>query len=394
MMTGRNSYRSSDVIHLARRVACTTRLARRLAAILLVLSGCVTHESTPDAALAEYPESTAGAAPLPASPSTRAAFAQLGPGINFGNMLEAPSEGAWGSRVRDEYAAMVWQAGFRHVRLPVRWSAHATRDAQARIDPAFMQRVDAVVTRLLDQGFTVVLNMHHYRQLDGDRLDNGEFAVDRDVVRVRFLAIWRQIATHFAGRSPRLWFELYNEPHGDQSAAAWNSLASRALRTVRETNPERIVVVGPVRWNSADALDQLALPADAQLVATVHDYQPFDFTHQQAEWAGPEVARKRGVLCCDTEQRRKLVRPLDIAQQWAARHDMPMWLGEFGSYGGPPAVPNDMGSRAEYTRLVREAAEQRGIAWAYWELDSGFGVYDPQARTWRAPLRSALLPSS
>jgi len=157
---------------------------------------------------------------MPASPSTRAAFANLGPGINFGNMLDAPSEGAWGSRVRDEYPGLAWQAGFRHVRLPVRWSAHAAHDARAQIDPVFVRRVDDVVTRLLDQGFTVVVNMHHYRQLDGDRLDNGEFAVDPGVVRTRFLAMWRQIAARFAGRSPRLWFELYNEPHGDLGAAA------------------------------------------------------------------------------------------------------------------------------------------------------------------------------
>lgn len=163
---------------------------------------------------------------------------------------------------------------------------------------------------------------------------------------------------------------------------------------MRETNPDRIVVIGPVHWNSAAALDQLELPADAHLVATVHDYEPFDFTHQQAQWAGPDVARTRGVLCCDGGQRRRLAQPLDVAQRWAARHDVPMWLGEFGSYGGPPAHPNDMAARAEYTRLVREAAQQRGLAWAYWELDSGFGVYDPQAQAWREPLRAALLPSS
>ena len=375
------------------RAGRSRSLLRRLVVVLLA-SSCATHEPPIHEKLAAYPETPAAAAPIPESSSTRAAFAHLGPGINFGNMLEAPSEGAWGSHVRDEYPAIVWQAGFRHVRLPVRWSAHATRDAQARIDPAFMQRVHGVVTRLLDEGFTVVLNMHHYRQLDGDRLDDGELAVDADVVRLRFLAMWRQIATHFAGRPPRLWFELYNEPHGQLSAAAWNELASRALRTVREANPDRIVVIGPVRWNSADALEQLELPADAQLVATVHDYQPFNFTHQQAPWAGPKVASLSGVRCCDAEQRRQLARPLEIGQRWAAKHDVPMWLGEFGAYAGPPASPNDIASRAEYTRLVREAAEERGLAWAYWELDSGFGVYDPQARAWREPLRAALLPPS
>ena len=330
-------------------------------------------------------------APRPASAATRAAFAQLGPGINFGNMLEAPHEGAWGSRVQDDYPALVWQAGFRHVRLPVRWSAHASPDAQAHIDPAFMARVDEVVTRLLAQGFTVVLNMHHYRQLDGDRLDAGEVAVESRDLQPRFVAMWQQIAAHFAGRSGRLWFELYNEPHGAQTASAWNELAARALHGVRVDNPERIVVIGPVQWNSARALDNLVLPADPNLVATVHDYEPFRFTHQQASWGGPEAAHTSGVRCCDAQQRAQLSEPLAIAQRWAEHQRVPMWLGEFGSYGGPREHPNDMASRAEHTRLVRAAAEQRGIAWAYWELDSGFGAYDPQARQWREPLRAALL---
>ena len=115
------------------------------------------------------------------------------------------------------------------------------------------------------------------------------------------------------------------------------------------------------------------------------------FTHQQAQWAGPEAARASGVRCCDSGQRRQLTEPLVIAARWAERHAVPLWLGEFGSYGGPPNQPNDLASRAAYTRLVRDAAEQRGIAWAYWELDSGFGVYDPTTRQWREPLLHALL---
>jgi endoglucanase len=277
------------------------------------------------------------------------------------------------------------------VRLPVRWSAHAGRDAQAHIDPAFMARVDSVVDRLLAQGFTVVLNMHHYRQLDGDRLDVGELAVERRDLKPRFLAMWRQIAEHFAGRSDRLWFELYNEPHGEQTAAVWNALASRALQVVRASNPGRVVVIGPVQWNSARALDDLVLPADAHLVVTVHDYEPLRFTHQQAAWAGPELARASGIRCCNAQQRQQLTEPLVIGGLWAEHHGVPLWLGEFGSYGGPPNRSNDIASRAEYTRLVRDAAEQRGIAWAYWELDSGFGAYDPDARQWREPLRQALL---
>jgi len=322
---------------------------------------------------------------------TRQAFATLGAGVNLGNMLDAPHEGDWGSRVQDEYPAVIREAGFGHVRLPVRWSAHAGRDASAQIDPVFMARVDDVVDRLLAQGLTVVLDMHHYRQLDGDPLDPGDLAVDVSDVKPRFLSMWRQIADHFSGRSERLWFELYNEPHGLQTATAWNDLASRALRVVRASNPERVVVIGPAQWNSARALESLTLPADANLVVTIHDYEPFLFTHQGATWNAPLSARPTGVRCCDAQQRQQLAEPLALGARWAERHGVPLWLGEFGSYGGPSTRPNDMVSRAEYTRLVRDAAEARGIAWAYWEFDSGFGVYDRQAQQWREPLRRALL---
>src|SRR5258706_6142759 len=134
---------------------------------LLALAGCMATSPPLDAGLDAYPPSAPSGAPLPASEPTRAAFARLGPGINFGNMLEAPREGDWGSRVQDDYPALVWQAGFRHVRLPVRWSAHAGRDAQARIDPVFMARVDSVGRRLLEQGLIVAHIVQHYCQLNG-----------------------------------------------------------------------------------------------------------------------------------------------------------------------------------------------------------------------------------
>jgi len=46
-------------------------------------------------------------------------------GINFGNMLESPTEGEWGLRVQEKYFDLVKEAGFDFVRLPVRWNSHA-----------------------------------------------------------------------------------------------------------------------------------------------------------------------------------------------------------------------------------------------------------------------------
>jgi len=62
-------------------------------------------------------------------------------------------------------------------------------------------------------------------------------------------------------------------------------------------------------------------------------------------------------------------------------------LGEFGAYSTA-----ELASRVRWTNFVRQAAEQRGFAWAYWEFAAGFGVYDPVKLQWRQGLLNALIP--
>lgn len=322
--------------------------------------------------------------PPGASHAARATAAALGRGINFGNMLEAPREGDWGLTVQDEFIDVTADAGFASVRLPVRWSNHADATAPYTIDPQFLDRVDSVLDKLLAKGLYVVLNMHHYRQLDGDALNHGEFAVDDAVLDVRYVALWQQIAARFHDKNDHLVFELYNEPHHRVTPEKWNDLAARALTVVRKSNPTRVVVIGPTSWNNAKALSSLRLPNDANLIVTVHDYQPSTFTHQGAQWFHP--APPTGVHCCDARQRAAAIAPLDMATRWSDAAGYPIFLGEFGSYSKA-----DMPSRATYTRFMRDQAEARGFSWAYWELASGFGVYNPAAHAWRDPLKDALL---
>src|SRR5437762_11366257 len=231
--------------------------------------------------IAAYPPLPNNAAPG-ASASAVAPAAAIGRGVNFGNMLEGPTEGAWGLSVTDDFIDKATAAGFTSVRLPVRWSNHASADAPYTIDAAFMTRVESVVDKLLAKGLVVILNMHHYRQLDGDALDAGEFAVPDAAVDVRFVILWEQVAARFEGRDARLVLELYNEPHGRMNGEPWNVLAARALGVVRKSNPNRLVVIGPTTWNNASDLPLLKLPNDSNLIATVHNYAPFRFTHQGA----------------------------------------------------------------------------------------------------------------
>ncbi len=362
-------------------------------ALVLVLSTLAACGGKGGPEVSVPPDSTVGLAAFPpmandnppgASAAARATATALGRGVNFGNMLEAPSEGAWGLRVEPEYIDAAAAAGFKSVRLPVRWSNHASPGRPFDVDPVFMARLESIVDSLLGKGLYVVLNMHHYHLLDGDPADAGDTAVDSTLVAERFLVMWKQIAEQFKGKSDHLVFELYNEPHGRQSPAAWNDLAARALAVVRKSNPQRVVMIGPTNWNSADALGSLRMPNDSNLIGTIHNYSPFSFTHQGATWVSPVLPV--GVSCCDAGQQAELTAPLAKARTWSDATRYPIYLGEFGAF-----EMGDMASRVRFTRLMRDGAESRGFSWGYWELASGFGVYDPAAHAFRSPLRDALL---
>ncbi|MDH4377578.1 MAG: cellulase family glycosylhydrolase, partial [Ramlibacter sp.] len=138
----------------------------------------------------------------------------LGRGVNLGNALDAPREGDWGLRLEPALLDRATRH-FQTVRLPVRWSNHASPDAQARLDETFARRVDAAIERLLAGGGFVILDMHHYKQLTGGSRHPNEFAVDPAVVEARLVNLWRQIAARYRDRPPRLLFELLNEPEGE-----------------------------------------------------------------------------------------------------------------------------------------------------------------------------------
>jgi endoglucanase len=348
---------------------------------LLALFLCITFASAhaqPHPGLRVAPPSCASV-----TPQTCATAQALGRGINLGNMLDAPREGDWGVRVEPAFLDKV--AGqFTTVRVPVRWSNHAAVTADARIDEAFAQRVDQVVDGLLAKGVYVILDMHHYSQLSGGTLHPHETGVDPAVLETRLLNMWRQIAQRYRDRSPKLLFELLNEPHDRLNGEAWNALAAQTLAAVRASNPNRIVLIGPGDWNGIWELPKLRVPSDRNLIVTIHNYDPFNFTHQGADWLAKPFPT--GTPCCDAAQRQQIVNALDNARRWSMSNGYPLYLGEWGSYEAA-----DMKSREAYTRLVRDEAEKRGIPWAYWEFASTFGVYSPKTGEWVEPIRRALL---
>jgi endoglucanase len=294
-------------------------------------------------------------------------------GVNLGNALEAPTEGDWGYRIAEPHLGTIAAAGFDGVRLPVRWDAHA--DADGRVHDGFLARVREVVAWALAAGLRVQLDAHHY----------DELITEPARERARFLALWDNIARAFADAPDTLSFELLNEPHGPRWTPAFlKHLQSEALGVIRRTNPTWLVVLGGGDWQSLPGLLEWTPPSAPHIAASVHSYEPWNFTHQGAPWLGEKAPRFGRAWGTEADHAR-IGRDAARAAAWARRHGLALQLGEFGVNA---AVP--LAQRAAWTRAVRGAFESQGIAWCVWDFAGAFPIFDLARNDWIAPLRAAL----
>jgi len=320
-------------------------------------------------------------------------------GINLGNGLDAPSEGAWGTVLSEQHFELAAKAGFDHVRLPVRFSTpeRASMNPPFTINEQFFQRVDWAVERALAHQLSIIIDLHHYEEIHREPAQHRE----------RLSGLWRQIAQRYAARPPSVAFEILNEPNGALEPKLLNAMTAEVLGIIRKTNPTRIVFANCYFWANAERLAELELPArDANVVAQFHMYQPILFTHQGANWMDPWL-QTRGVLFpgpppeplapvaaardqgwvsqwFDAYNRLPLLQNpsgprivfehFEHATRYVKAHSRRVYLGEFGVLDVA-----DEQSRENYLWLVRTEAERRGIGWAYWDDGAGFKLMEPKS---------------
>ena len=302
--------------------------------------------------------------------------ARLGKGINIGNTFEAMQ--SWQSPFDPADMKRIADLGFTHVRLPIRWERddRSISSAPYTIYPDFLKIIQSVVDEALKQKLHIIINMHHHDALMANPA--GE--------KARFLSQWGQIADHFKDYPDSLLFEILNEPHDKLTPALWNDYARSALQVIRETNPKRCVLIGTAEWGGVGGLRSLEIPDDPQLILTVHYYNPFQFTHQGADWVEGSDAWL-GTQWRDTEFERQAVEEdFKAAIRLADEKNIPVHVGEFGAYSRA-----DIDSRVRWTRFLARWFGQQGFSWAYWEWNSGFGIYNPQSRQYQQRLVDALI---
>lgn len=306
---------------------------------------------------------------------------RLGQALNLGNALEGPTEGAWGVRLREWHFEAIADGGFESVRVPIRWSAHADETAPFEIDETFFERIDWAIENARKSDLAVIVNMHHYDEFYDDVAGHED----------RFYAMWKQIAERYAALpTSTVFFELLNEPRNDLDGSNWRNVSEKAIDVIRESNPDRMLIVGSGSYNSAIEMTRLRLPEeDRNLIGTFHFYEPFQFTHQGAEWVAGAEDWLGATWDGNSSESALIDRLMNRAVSWSERWDRPVFLGEFGAYSTA-----DMDARQRWTEYVVEAAETRDFSWSYWEFGARFGVMDRTTRQWIEPLYDALSPTS
>jgi len=310
-----------------------------------------------------------------ASPASAAQPLPVGACINMGNHLEPERESGWGGkRIEAADFARIRAAGFDTVRIPVRWS-NKTRGAEHAIRPAWLERVTEVVDQALAADLNVILNDHNFEDL------HEHPGANRD----KLAAIWRQVAAHFAKRpATRLWFEIENEPHDELTNSNLVATLAPALAEIRATNPNRPVVIGGGNWSGIDSLATLELPDDPNVHPTFHYYEPFDFTHQGATWAGPVPKAHTRDYGTPVDAERLLA---DVAklEAYVARTGRTPFMGETGAYDGGTSLAE----RIKYHAIVRQAFEPSGIGMCAWAYTNTFPFWDRRTKQWLPGLLEA-----
>jgi endoglucanase len=301
-------------------------------------------------------------------------------GINLTNWFRYPASldpAALRSYLSDSAIGDLRQAGFGFVRLAVQPELLMTG---ARLEPLRLRLLLEAIRRLQRQGLGVVIAPFPLTwQPEADR--------------PRLIALWQALAPELASLDPRLTFpEVLNEPVFANDAAGWARLQAVTLQTIRAALPGNTVVLTGQDWGSVAGLLALSPVADANVIYSIHYYDPSELTSLAAY--RPEIDRTAlarlpfpmaagctggqtdratadliGFVCSMRWDAARVERRIGEASAWAGRNNAAVLLGEFGA-----SVRLNAPARLAWLAAVRRAAENQQIGWALWGYDDSMGL--------------------
>ena len=351
--------------------------------------------------------------------------AEMGRGINLGNVLSAPTEGNWAFSVYEEYFDQVKDEGFGNVRVPVDFfggsflNADYTVNGSERtlsslsncddnscfselagtqnqyngspddyyVNPLYLDRLQQVVDWSMSKGLVTIIDFHGAKlkenflytfdqsDINGINYYSDPTSAKRIADLNKFKAIWRDVAERFKDYPEILLFEVFNEPYFWLSANEISTISSDIINIVRSSgsnNESRKIIVTGGDTNSWEVIFQIPndlINSDPNLIATFHYYQPMSFTSSMQE--------NNNNFNLSQNAKNQITQRFSQINSWSTTNNIPVYVGEFGAdnenginywvggsngtFGGPN--PAD---RIEYHRHIAEQAILNNFSFSAW----------------------------
>jgi hypothetical protein len=270
--------------------------------------------------------------------------------------------------------------GVNVLRLPFNYR-HLENDAAPFVYlEAGFARLDRALDWCARHGLRAILDLHAVQGWQNpdwhcDNQTRHALLWEHPHFQDRFVALWVEIARRYRGNGTVAAYDVMNEPSTGHPLAppdwdALNRLQRRVVAAIREVDPDHIVVLEGDSFASRFA--GLDPPFDANLVYSSHNYTDPGF--------GPGVypGRFRGRRW-DRARHASVLRSQE-GTRFAREHDVPLWVGEFGSvYNGPA---DEVGDRLRSLDDQIGVLEEEGVHWTLWTYKDagvmGWVTLDPE----------------
>jgi endoglucanase len=335
----------------------------------------------------------------PAAPMTPSGFT-IHRGTNLSHWLS--QDFGWSPRhqfITENDLRFLARTGFDHVRLPIDEKDLWLEDGRVNED-AFVVMLQAIGWARANH-LRVIVDLHtvraHHFNAANEGLTNTLWSDPK--AQAHFLSLWRDLSARLHDQPvDAVAYEIMNEPVADDPAD-WNKLAAAAIRQIRASEPQRVIVLGANKWQMPQNLPALEVPAgDKNIILSIHTYVPLLFTHYLAEWTplkvytgpvhypGPVVdaQTQKQLLASGGQNIADLIgnarddwgparfrAELEPAIRRAKELGLPLYCGEFGCL---PTVPR--AERLAYYRDIVGVFEAAGMAWCNWEYKGDFGLLE------------------
>jgi endoglucanase len=288
--------------------------------------------------------------------------------------------------------------GFDHVRLPVDevqlWDEHETRHEEA------FRLLHNAIKWSLDRNLRIIVDLHIIRSHYFNAASNPLWTDPAE--QEKLVRLWQQLSGELFGYpNDYVAYELLNEAVADEDEE-WNLLIAKLVRSLREKEPERTIVIGSNRWQGTETFPALEVPPnDENIILSFHHYRPFGLTHYKAPWTqmsgynGPvhypgEVISKEDQDKLSPDflnniswaigywNKQRMFEDINVAITAARELGLPLYCGEFSVYYTAP--------REDAIRWYRDVTgifRENNIAFCHWEYKDGFPVVDEDLK----PLR-------